>query len=359
MTVATTDQVKAAIKEASARAREQGNRLDADALQELQDIYRRASDDVRLRIDALAASDGSVRLANLQKLLQTIGVALRQLGQQEGQLLRRYQQLSSAAATESVADALTTDTLTSLSDAAVRSARAYQAADGLRLSDRLWRINNHAREVVGRAVESAVVQGASASQAALDFIDRGAPVPAQIQRKIAEASASSIGRATAGELMTGVGTPYQNARRLFRTEINRAHGIAYQSAVFALDDVVGTRFLLSPSHRTSDICDMHARVNLYGLGRGVYPPGQSPWPAHPNTLSYEEVVFDDEISASDRQGKESRIAWLRRQGPTLQYQVLGSRKKQQALTMGLLDENEIDQPWHMLKAKYEQEGITL
>jgi hypothetical protein len=74
-------------------------------------------------------------------------------------------------------------------------------------------------------------------------------------------------------------------------EINRAHGTAYLKGAEAHPDCVGTRFLLSPSHPEHDECDLHASANLYGLGPGVYPPGKTPWPAHPNTLSYVVAVF--------------------------------------------------------------------
>ncbi|AZR60628.1 hypothetical protein ELB75_11835 [Eikenella corrodens] len=46
-----------------------------------------------------------------------------------------------------------------------------------------------------------------------------------------------------------------------------------------------------------DICDEHAAADLYGLGQGVYPVDECPWPAHPNTFSYTEAVYRDEIGS--------------------------------------------------------------
>ncbi len=51
---------------------------------------------------------------------------------------------------------------------------------------------------------------------------------------------------------------------------------------------------------------MHATANLFGLGKGVYPPGQNPWPAHPNTLSYVVAVFEEDVTEEDRAGVETQ-----------------------------------------------------
>ena len=55
--------------------------------------------------------------------------------------------------------------------------------------------------------------------------------------------------------------------------------------------------MLSPRHPRVDICDEHAAADLYGLGQGVYPVDECPWPAHPNTFSYTEAVYRDEIGS--------------------------------------------------------------
>jgi len=104
---------------------------------------------------------------------------------------------------------------------------------------------------------------------------------------------------------------------------------------------------------------MHASVNRYGLGRGVYPKGKTPWPAHPNTLSFTEVVFEDEVTDEDTAGKEDRIAWLKKQPATVQWSVLNSRKKRAALVKDLLKENQIGTPWKVLKKRFIKQGIDV
>jgi hypothetical protein len=121
--------------------------------------------------------------------------------------------------------------------------------------------------------------------------------------KLTAAGAQGIGKNIADSILESEGNPYDAALRVFRTELNRAHGEAYQAAAFAHLDVIGTRFLLSPNHPRHDICDMHAHANVHGLGPGVYPKSKNPWPAHPNTLSYVEVVFDDSVGLVHIRGK--------------------------------------------------------
>jgi len=220
-------------------------------------------------------------------------------------------------------------------------------------------LDRGAREGVGQAIERAVIQGHSASRAADDFILRGERIPPDVAAKMGEAQAGKIATSAASALLTGEGNPRANALRLFRTEMNRAHGEAYRAAAFETPGVIGTRYLLSPNHPRPDICNMHSSVNRYGLGPGVYPKGKSPWPAHPNTLSYEEVVFDDEIGQADRVGKEDRISWLKTQTPAVQEGVLGGRRKRAALIKGVLRENEISTPWRVLKKRYLRRGIEV
>lgn len=103
---------------------------------------------------------------------------------------------------------------------------------------------------------------------------------------------------------------------------------------------------------------MHASANLYGLGRGIYPFGRSPWPAHPNTLSYQVIVFEDEVTAADREGRESALDWLGAQDAATQVAVLGSRAKRAALVAGVLKAGDIRVPWQDLKPATRGAGWT-
>ena len=103
---------------------------------------------------------------------------------------------------------------------------------------------------------------------------------------------------------------------MLRTEINTAHGERYKQMVRDDPEAVGLRFMLSPRHPRVDICDTHATADLYNLGPGVYPVDACPWPAHPNTFSYIEVVFEDEV------GSPNPSVTARHAAPTEEFQTI-------------------------------------
>lgn len=351
--------VKAQIKRATARAQALMNRLDRERLARIDALYRRAADDLRIAIGAYAGRDGTLRLEVLRRLLNDVNNRLDQLASARDDLFPQSLLDAARLGAQPFEGAGVGINLVRVPDEAVRFVQAFVGEDGLQLTDRLWRVDRGARDSVTRAIESAIIQGHSASRAAEDFLTRGAQVPADLQQKIVSANAARVGSEAAAALVSNDDSARANVLRVFRTEMNRAHGTAYREAGFQHPDVIGTRFLLSPRHPEVDICDMHARVNRYGLGPGVYPKGKSPWPAHPNTLSYEEVVFSDEVTDEDRAGKEDRLDWLNQQDPLTQASVLGSTKKRGALMKGLLKENEIATPWRVLRDRYERKGIDI
>jgi hypothetical protein len=347
--MSTVAEREAAILEASAQGRSDMNRFDGQTLDQLTELYRQASTDLQDQVDQYAGGD-TLKLAQLQSMLAAANSRLAQLQQARDTLLQSSLKDSAALGTEPFAGDVATlgKSLGAIADEAVQFVNQFMAADGLQLSDRLWRLDNGAKQALEAAIQRAVILGASASEAAAGLLGRGEAIPPELAAKIAEASADKIGKAIDDALMTGSESAYAQALRVFRTELNRAYGEAYQAAAFEHPDVVGTRFLLSPNHPRRDICDMHARANLFGLGPGVYPKGQSPWPAHPNTLSYVEAVFADEVSAADRAGRMDRLTWLKGEPPAVQDDVLG-KNKGKALRAGDLTEDQIDRPWREMR----------
>lgn len=342
--------VKATIKRASATARRDMNDLDAQVLAQLLRIYQQAAQDIEADITAAALSGPTVRLEVLQDLLGQVNARLSALETGRNGLLTGN--LDAAALLGAGVFAPVGLDVTRIAHEAVQVVQAFTAADGLQLSDRLWRVDRGAREEITRAIESAVIQGHSASRAVEDFLGRGQPVPADLAAKVNTATPGGLARASKAALLRDEDGAYFKAERVLRTEINRAHGLAYEAGVADTPGAIGLRFLLSPNHPRPDICDMHASVNRYGLGPGVYPLGKSPWPAHPNTLSYQVVVFDDEVSAADRAGQEDRLVWLDKQPVEAQAAVLGGRIKQAALAAGILKESEITTPLKVLRKRW-------
>jgi len=348
----------AAIHRASASARSNMNRFDRSTLTHLQNIYQQAAGDIQAAIAAAADGDGVLRLTVLNDLQNQVNQVLGQLDQSSQQLLNGGLNRAAELGVNTFDSVLNSASLTRAGTQAVEFVQNFVAADGLQLSDRFWRVQNHAQQIVGNAIESAIIQGHSASEAVNNLLNQGIAVPGDLRNKLNLANAGSVSRASYAALMTGEGSPRSNALRLFRTELNRAHGEAYMLAGGEHEDFAGWKFLLSPRHPEVDICDMHARVNRYGLGEGVYPSRKDcPWPAHPNTLSYVEIVFKDEITDDDRAGKQTRIDWLNNQISLIQHGVLNSRGKQGMLHAGILNENQIATPWNVLQNRLINQGI--
>jgi hypothetical protein len=344
---------QAAIKRATLAAQRAVVELDAAALKELKSLYQQAADEIARRIADYSGSDGNVSNQEMQSVLDQVSAQLKLLARLRDDLLN--QSLSSAVelGTQPLLEqaALSVASAMQINHEALQFVRTFVAEDGLQLSDRIWRLDRQARDTVTNAIEMAVIQGQGAAQAAREFLARGEVAPIDIRDKIDAANASKIGKATTDALLTGDGSPMDNAMRVFRTEINRAHGEAYIKGALAHPEAAGVRFKLSPGHPKPDICDLHAHANLHGLGAGVYPNREScPWPAHPNTISFVEVVFSDEVTAADRAGKETPMQALGRLTPAQQIGVLG-KNKHQAFKDGRLTQGMIKAPWSSVKKR--------
>lgn len=104
-------------------------------------------------------------------------------------------------------------------------------------------------------------------------------------------------------------------------------------------------------------CDLLAEQNLHGLGPGVYPTReQTPWPAHPNTLSFVVMVFEDEVTDADRAGKETELQALQRLAPEVRAGVLGVTKAEY-FDQGLLRRGMIRSPLRAVKARLQRQGV--
>lgn len=345
-------EIRAAIAQVSAIARQQVDRLDGDMAERLLAIYQEAAQTLRAEIAFYADDAGNLRLDVLRELLQQVDATMDGLRVAQRELLRGTLQSSAALG----AGVWTSgESVTLLADSALRFVEHFVAADGLKLSERLWRIESGAVQQIAETLRRNVVLGRDASQAAAEFLARGEVVPLEIRARVGLQQASRLSSAVEAGLIGDDNPAYANALRVFRTELNRAHGEAYQAGAGSHPDVIGMRFTLSPSHPRVDICDYYASANLYGLGEGVYPVGQAPWPAHPNTQSYLSAVFRDEVSPADRSGQQDPLAWFDQLPEDRQAAILG-RSKAAALRAGVLSADDITTPWRDLRDGFEQRG---
>lgn len=358
------------------------HQLDAQGVSDLLALYQDAAAQVRGAIRSRVDSTDTVPQQNLQALLRQIEDIVAQLGQQRDALLQANIEQAAALGTRpltaqgigavgggsSVAPGaapaaqavLTSTNAFAINQAAVQFVTTFRAADGLTLADRLWRLDMGAKEALQRAIGSAVVQGWGAAKAARDFAMAGGVLPQDIAGQLASSKASNL--VDLADLLTSNnGGEVWKAERVLRTEINRAHGEAFMAGGEQTPGFAGWRFLLSPAHPRPDICDLLATQNLYGLGPGVYPDRAtmgSVWPAHPNTLSFVEIVFADELTPEDAAGKETPLQALQRLSSDVRDGVLGQTKASY-FDQGLLTRGSIRSPLRAVRARLQRHGAAV
>lgn len=326
-----TDARSAQIRRATNQAHRAVEALDARALTDLTRIYQDAATSIRAQLAAAAGTDDRLTFVELRGVLDQVETTLGRLGQIRAAMmddaLREASQLGVAPFDLFSSDRLrvVSGSLMRISDDALRFVRTFVAEDGLQLSDRVWRLTRSTHDAVLGAIERAIILGQSAEEAARELRARNQAVSDELFAKARGATGSGIGNEVE-EALTGRAA---EASRLMRTEINRAHGEAYMKAGADHPDFAGWRYLLSPAHPRPDICDLLSEQNLYGLGKGVYPSRElCPWPAHPNTLSFIEIVFKDEITEADRAGKETTMQAMARLTEEQREGVLGVGKNE-------------------------------
>jgi len=332
----------------------------AEAARELEVMHRQALEEIQAALERLADSEGRIPIENLDAAGRVIDDRLRRLNRETSEFLSgQIDEAAVVAVNPWMGQVDVGLDIAGLRQETVRFLEEFRDANGLQLSDRLWRIDRGAREVVREAVQNAIVQGHSASQAARRLVTNGQPVPADLLSKQGLAAIRNIQERAGNALLTGKMNPLFQAERVFRTEINRAFGEASVRAAAQHPDVVAVRFVLSPRHPKFDICDMHASANRHGLGPGVYPIDNHPWPAHPNTFSYLEPVFVDEITDEDRAGRESMTDFINGLTPEQQNGVLDGKAKGWAWRQGLLDPRQIETPWKKIVPKLQRKNIDI
>ena len=118
------------------------------------------------------------------------------------------------------------------------------------------------------------------------------------------------------------------AERIARTELARAYHDGVTAQWDNDPDCVAYQWRMSQSHPVTDICDLYAGADLYGMGAGVFPKGKVPeLPAHPHCMCYLRPLMSGSLKLKsetpkeriDKGGKE----WLDKQSKTARQNILG------------------------------------
>ena len=275
-----TAATRSAIRRASQQARNAMRTLDDAQAAELLQIYEQSAQEIRGLLGAAVDANSLVPVAGLRRLLAEVDDAIDALALRRQDLLhsgleqastlgvRPYTVEGVAATGRAGAAVLDSGAAARINYEAVQFVLEFRAADGLNLSDRVWRIDAGAKEVLKRAIGQAVVQGWDAQRAAAQFMYSGQAVPADVAQRLAGAKLPALEQRTA-DLLVGQNGEVWQADRVFRTEINRAHGTAFQRGAEKTPGFGGFRFLLSPRHPRADIC--FRAGTLITTRRGLVP----------------------------------------------------------------------------------------
>lgn len=159
-----------------------------------------------------------------------------------------------------------------------------QDVEGFKFSANVWADNQTAR--INRDVLAGIARGESARDLSVRL--RGFVLGSDI---FTGAELLDL-RRIRGLAMRKLGTSIKaKAIRLARTEIATAAWEASRRSADMSPLVKGIRWRLSATHPKWDVCDILASQDLYGLGRGVYPPQHVPTRPHPNDMCFQVHVL--------------------------------------------------------------------
>lgn len=269
------------------------------------ETYRRGAINIRAALDRAADAEGAVSVRHLEGLLADIQRQLADIATRRNseidfglQAAADFGAEGAAVGISNAAGLAVGGSFHRVSREAVEFIREFIHADGLQLSDRLWRLDRGAKQTVGEILEDAIIQGTSARDTARAILRRGEPLTDEIKAKMGLNTSAKIGSEIENLLtpVKGMGNPVYRARLVAQTEINRAHRHAYERQTREFDFVKGMQWHLSKSHPRPDICDTYAEQDLHGLGPGGYPFDKMPpnRPAHPGCICFDTAILDDE-----------------------------------------------------------------
>jgi hypothetical protein len=281
------------IQKGTAAAYQQLEQLDASALGELERLYRAVVANVSQAL-AQYGSDGYFAQQHLKPFLALLEQFLADTAVARANLLD--QGLAAAAQAGAVPAVLMGATGVDAAIAAsVAAVYKLELADGLQLSDRLWRIDQRVTAAIGQSLRQALAEGSHPLAAARALLRSGRGITPDLLKMISGLKVDNLQKMVGDKLLTGKGNALYNVQRVFQTEFKRAHAISYVKSNEGASGLIGYKFRLSPLHKRTDICDTLAAANSYGLGAGIYPADKilNVYPAHPNTRSRIVAVFGD------------------------------------------------------------------
>lgn len=125
------------------------------------------------------------------------------------------------------------------------------------------------------------------------------------------------------------------ADRIARTEMSQAWGDGFFAKYHDDPDVIAYRWRLSSRHPVYDICDIHASVDCYGLGEGIYPKDKFPKrPAHPHCMCLVTPVYVGNLEM-DRQKENNLLSHAKFNPDAVSKYISGLSRQRQVALLGV------------------------
>lgn len=124
------------------------------------------------------------------------------------------------------------------------------------------------------------------------------------------------------------------AERIAQTELAKAYQARVAAELMEDPSTQTVQVTLNPAHPRADVCDLHGRADLFGLGAGVYPKAQAPRPPfHPFCWCRLRARQDIEPGQGRPVEGAARV-YLRSLGPEGAARVMGSAERAQRVLNG-------------------------
>jgi hypothetical protein len=170
--------------------------------------------------------------------------------------------------------------------------------DGLKLSERIWKMANEASKNIQRQVVLSLQTGMSADRLKNQILKTAEQVEVKIPKYLEKQLKGATPEVMAKEIGKYIERRESyNAKRVARTEMQKAWRGSYMEQTKQLNFVKGIKWNLSASHREKCICEDYANANM-GMGAGVYPVNAVPnggLPPHPNCICYLTSILKENI----------------------------------------------------------------
>jgi hypothetical protein len=276
------------------RARSRFESGQAATVADLRRVYRDAAAAIRRDIEAV--TPGTLRAAHLGALATNLERRAKELNARALAAAHKGIYVSTAAGT-SVAGGIAEELLehafdkadvrrlfAGINERATLALLSRTGKDGLKLSDRVWRIVEHHRKAVTRLVEDGVARGLDSRTLAK-----------QVERYLEPDKWTVMKTETRRRLGVPKDVSYEGMR-LARTEMNNAFHEGAIAANTATPSYRGVCWRLSNSHPFPDVCDDYAKHE----GNGFWPKGEEPARPHPQCMCVVVPVHEDPQAFAER-----------------------------------------------------------